>query len=293
MVRGYFSKKRFEQLHRKNGRISTLEMNEANHLKLKQLENALSSLKGAFIAFSGGMDSGFLALAAEKWMPERYRAVTAVSEFISNHELKHAKKAAKHFGIPLELVHLQLLASPEIAGNPVDRCYHCKKMIFSRLQDELPTDWVLLDGTNSDDLTEHRPGMKALTELGVISPLLNAKIGKACIREILKEWNADDIFDRPPQACLATRIPTGTWLSPKLLCRIEKGEEIVRGLGFDLFRLRCHGDAARLEFPPEIVECSIPRLREIAPELHRLGFRHIAVDIEGYGFASKKGTKHD
>ncbi|MBF0500281.1 MAG: ATP-dependent sacrificial sulfur transferase LarE [Candidatus Riflebacteria bacterium] len=245
----------------------------------------MKSATGIAVAYSGGMDSGFLAMASLRFRPDATIALLVSSEFMAPHELDLAEQLARCFNIPLKRIDMSVLNHPAVCENLADRCYHCKLMIFSHLREIAPKGWLLCDGSNIDDTSDFRPGKRALKEVGVISPLIEAGFTKALIREALTSWNAD-AFIRPAQACLATRFPTGTHLTIDMLRRVAAAETLLREAGFSRFRVRCHGNIARIELPPEDFQHALVLIPSRIAMLKAVGFRHVTLDLEGYRMGS-------
>lgn len=259
--------------------------------KLKILKDILSGSDGILVAFSGGVDSSLLLKTALEVLPDKVIAVTAKSEFFPRHELEEARKMASLLGARQIIIELKPLELPEISANPPERCYWCKKLLFSRLR-ELAAELSLttvVDGTNADDSGDYRPGMKACRELGIRSPLLEAGLTKAEIREIsaacqLPTWNM------PTYACLATRIPYGTRLTAANLAMVEAGESFLKELGLKQCRLRYHGTIARVECNQSDFALIIKERNELVNYLKELGFIFVCLDLEGYQSGSMNKT---
>ncbi|MBN2414701.1 ATP-dependent sacrificial sulfur transferase LarE [bacterium] len=254
--------------------------------KLKTLKRRLASHGKAAVAFSGGADSTFLLLTAVEVLgPDNVLPLTAVTPFVPSREIDRAERVSEAAGRKCLLLEMDLLAEPVIAGNPPDRCYHCKKAIFSRISAAARAQGfaAVLEGSNTDDLDDYRPGMRALTELGIESPLKTAGFSKREIRAQLKAAGFPD-WDLPASACLASRIPYNTPITPASLRRIEAAETLLRDKGFTQIRVRDHGSLARIEpLPADLVRFSDPALSAgIARALKELGFTYITVDLEGY-----------
>lgn len=254
----------------------------------KNIERALDALNswfsnqtGVAVAYSGGMDSAFLALSAKRAVGRASRAFLVISEVMSDHEIDAARVAAVRHGLDLVEVPLSVLPLEAFAAHPPDRCYHCKKHVFTTLLGIKPDGWVLADGSNIDDRTDHRPGRRALTELGIASPLDLAGFDKQAIRETLLSWGAADLI-RPPGPCLATRIPFGTPVTREKLRQIQEGEALLREAGFTDCRLRHLGDTARIEVPATDISRTETLLPELLGRLKALGFTHIIIDPAGY-----------
>jgi len=248
---------------------------------LSRLTESLESMGNVVIAYSGGMDSGFLGLAAKKAIPKTFRMFLAASEVMPHSELEKAQKLAERFSLPLKIINLSVFSTTGFSENSKARCYYCKKGIFSQLLKEAPEGWFLCDGSNADDRKDFRPGKKALAELGVRSPLEEAGFNKNMIREVLSAWKAEELI-RPPQACLATRIPVGMQITPTILEQIAKGENCLRKVGLQMFRLRYHKEVARIEVPQSEIFSAMKLIAPVVPELKNLGFKHVSIDIEGY-----------
>ncbi len=245
------------------------------------------------IAFSGGVDSAFLAWFIKERLRRPVTLFFADSALIAQREQDCASKTAAWLGLDLEVIGLDPLSSPEVRSNPVDRCYFCKKEVFKRIlarAGELGCR-TLTDGSHAGD-TGHRPGKKALTELKVLSPLASAGLVKAEIRQLSREAGIPN-WDKPSQSCLATRVPYGTLLSRELLSRIEKAEDYLHGLGCMQIRVRCHGDLARIEAGPADFEVLVsPEKRgDIVSRLGNLGFAYVSIDLAGFRSGSWDNTE--
>lgn len=248
---------------------------------LKCLNTWLEKQAGIAVAYSGGMDSAFLALAARRCPGIASRAYLVVSEVMPAHEIEFARGVAVKYRLDLVEVPLEVLHLEAFSKHPPERCYFCKKHIFSTLLGLKPAAWVLADGSNIDDRSDHRPGRRALAELGVASPLEIAGFDKQAIRDTLVFWGAADLV-RPPGPCLATRIPFGTGVTMELLRQIQDGESILRGAGFPDSRLRHHGSSASIEVPAADVARAEAALPDLIEKLKALGFATVVIDPAGY-----------
>ncbi|HXV36568.1 MAG TPA: ATP-dependent sacrificial sulfur transferase LarE [Myxococcota bacterium] len=247
-----------------------------------------ASLRGAgrvLVAFSGGVDSSYLAFAAHRVLGDAALAVTAESPSYPASHRAMAERVSAEFGIPHRFVRTQEIANPRYRANGPDRCYHCKTELFEvlgALRDELGFDAVAY-GVNVDDTGDFRPGHRAADEHGVLSPFLDARLTKREIRALSREAGLPTA-DLPASACLSSRLPYGTEVTPARLRQIERGEDALRALGFRQVRLRHHGDVARIEIAPD----ELPRAlcaetaRAIVAAIKPLGFRWISLDLEGY-----------
>lgn len=247
---------------------------------LKDLEAFFSSLPKIAIAYSGGMDSSLLALVASKTAPDKYLALLACSEFMSESEMNIARATAEKFHFNLKEVKISALENPLVIENSQQRCYHCKKAIFQKLIQEAG-EATLCEGSVTDDDNDYRPGKKALKELGVKSPLKDCGFSKQMVGEVLENFGAK-VLIRPAQSCLATRIVTNNEISQEKLTQIEDGEKLLLAAGLQYFRLRHHEEIARIEVDPSKLHHAIDVIASISDDLKNLGFKHITLDVDGY-----------
>lgn len=251
-------------------------------LALGRLQTILAAPPGVAVAYSGGMDSGFLALAATRWRgAATVRAFFVASELNPAGETDRAVALAREHGIPCEVLPVEVLSLSVFREHPPDRCYHCKHAIFTRILERVPPGWRLVEGSNLDDRGDFRPGKGALAELQVGSPLDEAGFTKAMIRDALREWGAAG-FIRPAMPCLATRIPFGTPVTLENLRQVAAGEAVLAAAGLAGARLRHHGEIARVEVPAADLARALPLVQASAEALRRLGFRFVTLDVEGY-----------
>ena len=253
--------------------------------RLEQLRKILRELESMLVAFSGGVDSSFLLYLAHEVLGDRAQAITFVSPFLSRQELDRAARFCKERGIQHILVEIDPLAIEEIRANNPDRCYHCKKQVFSRGLAEAKKMSIplLVEGTQLSDASDHRPGHRALAELGIRSPLSEASLSKKEVR-ILSEELGLSSWNLPPMACLASRIPYGTPLDLESLARVEAAERFLFEEGFLLVRVRDHHGTARIELSPEeIARLSDMVLRDrLVARFKSLGYAAVTLDLEGY-----------
>jgi uncharacterized protein len=251
--------------------------------KRDKLNSILKELKSFVVAFSGGVDSSFLLYTANNLKKHDIIGVTIRTPYIPNVEIEEAVEFAKRYGIKHQIVDLSFPVS--IINNPVDRCYICKKTLFSELLSFAANNGYryVVEGTNADDPNDFRPGLKALRELDIKSPLLDAGLSKKEIREMLQHEGLT-IWDKPAMACLLTRIPYNTHVSEGMLKMVEKAEYFLMEKGCLGARVRVHGDLARIECLPGYFEKFLinPDKEHIIKYLKKIGFRYVSLDLEGY-----------
>ncbi|BCZ44785.1 adenine nucleotide alpha hydrolase [Clostridium gelidum] len=262
-----------------------------NNDKYKELITYLKSLGKVVLAFSGGVDSTFLLKAAKEALGDDLKAVTIMSPYIPKWEIAEAKELVKELGVNHEIIEAPIIES--IKYNPEDRCYLCKTAVFSMIisvAKEQGYNYVI-DGTNFDDISDYRPGLRALKELEVKSPLLECKLTKEEIRGFSKELGLKT-WDKPSYACLLTRIPYGGELKVEAFEKIENAERFMMSIGFRAVRVRCHGDLARIEvnrndrnklFDEEFLDT-------IASKIKECGFKYVTLDLQGYRVGSFNET---
>jgi pyridinium-3,5-biscarboxylic acid mononucleotide sulfurtransferase len=258
----------------------------AKHEKLRRI---LAAYDSALVCFSGGVDSTFLLRIAHDVLGERCMALTAVSITMAQSEQKAALDLAATMGVRHEVVDSRELERPGFAENPVNRCYHCKAELLELARpaaDRLGLREVLL-GTNIDDLGDHRPGLQAANERGARHPMVEAGLGKADIRTLSKELGLPT-WDKPQLACLSSRFPYGTEITPERLRQVDEFEDGLRALGFGQLRVRYHGEIARLEIDAAVMSRALePGVREAIVALgRRLGFSFVALDLAGFASGS-------
>lgn len=242
--------------------------------------------KDVMVAFSGGADSALLLKAAVEAAKESGKKVYAVTVQTKLHpaaDLPAAKKAAAEIGAIHKVLYVDEFSDEKIRYNPKDRCYLCKKNIFEtikKLAEELQVE-TILEGTNEDDLHVYRPGIKALKELQIISPLAESHMTKKMVRELAAEYGIE-AADRPASPCLATRLPYGTLLDEELLKRIDEGENFLRTYPLYNVRLRVHGNIVRIEADKKDFQVLMLHADEIIHKLKELGFHYITLDLEGF-----------
>lgn len=259
--------------------------------KHERLTTHLKSLKSCMIAFSGGLDSTFLLLAAYDALKDGVMAATLATPYMPAWEIREATDIAAKMGIRHKLITLPMI--DEIRFNPDDRCYRCKRHLFGVLKEEALKEGIhhVLDGTNADDLKDYRPGMKALKELGIVSPLLLQKFTKEDIREMSRQTGVPN-WQKPPYACLLSRIPYGREITLPELERIEKSERYLMDMGFAFVRVRSDGALARIEFRREDRNRLFSEniLDDVSRTIKGFGYDFVAMELEGYQTGSMNRT---
>ncbi len=251
--------------------------------KLEDLKQILKKMENVAIAFSGGVDSTFLVKVAKEVLRDKVLAITATSSIHPEFEKKDAKIFAEQNNIRHIFLKSEELKNENFRANPPNRCYLCKKELFSAIKNITNKENIkyILDATNSDDLSEYRPGIKALEELGIISPLKDVKLTKEEIRALSKEMNLKS-WNKPAFACLVSRIPYGIEITEKRLKMIERAEEYIMNLGISQIRVRYHDNIARIEINKNDIPLLLKHSDEINAKLKKLGFTYITLDLEGY-----------
>ena len=252
-------------------------------IKMENLKDKLRRMGRVVIAFSGGVDSTFLVKVAYEVLGKNVIAVTAASSTYPKTELEEAKRLARLIGVRHIIVNSEETEVENFKRNPPNRCYYCKKELFSRLKEIAKKEKInyVLDGTNYDDLTDFRPGMKALRELNIISPLKDVKLTKEDIRNLSKLMNLDT-WDKPACACLASRFPYGIRITKERLDRVEKAENVIRNLGIRQLRVRYHNEIARIEVNKKDMQLLLEHSDSIVKKFKELGFIYVTLDMEGY-----------
>jgi uncharacterized protein len=257
--------------------------------KSLRLQEILAGYESVLVAFSGGVDSAYLAIAAQQALGARALAVTADSPSYPENHRQLALSIAGSFGFPHEVIRTGELERPEYRANPANRCYYCKDELYSHLK-SLALERglsVVIDGNNADDRGDYRPGRQAAREHGVRSPLDEADLTKDDIRTLAREAGLES-WNEPASACLSSRVPYGTEVSNEVLRQIEQAESVLRDLGFRVFRVRHHDTVARLEIArSEMARALDPDVSaQLTAALKKLGYQYVSLDLQGYRLGS-------
>ena len=260
--------------------------------KYKNLQSRLQSLEGIAVAYSGGADSTFLLHVASNILADRVLAVTVVSPTFPSGEREAALEFTRRQGIEHHIIELDQFAVEGFADNRADRCYLCKRAYYPQML-SLAGEYGIItvaDGSNADDEKDFRPGMRAVREWGVISPLQEAGLTKTEIRQLSRAMGLPS-WDKRNESCLATRIPYGEKITPDKLKRVDGAEQYLRGLGFRQVRVRCHGETARIEVDAkERIRFDEQLMDEVHDFLRSLGFAYVTLDLRGYRTGSLNET---
>jgi len=253
--------------------------------KYENLKRILERMENVLVAFSGGVDSTFLLKVARDSLGDDVLAVIASSEIFKEEEKQEALKLAQELNVRHRIIRTRELENPNFVKNSPQRCYYCKKGLFSRLKEIATAEGIsnILDGANFEDTADFRPGARAARELGVYSPLRDVKLSKKEIRTLSKDLNLPT-WDKPSSTCLSTRFPYNMEINEKRLKQVTRAEEYLKTLGFSQIRVRHHGKIARIEFSTEEISTAVnPSVREeIASNLKKIGYTYITLDLSGY-----------
>jgi len=251
--------------------------------QLAALRSYMRRLDSALVAYSGGVDSALVVAVAHQELGARMLACIADSPSLPRRELRRAVQLAEDIGVAIRIVRTNELGDASYAANSGDRCYHCKRELYGRLQSiAVAEGWsAVLDGANASDLDDYRSGQLAAAERGVGSPLAELGLGKPEVRELARRLGLP-VWDKPAMACLASRVPPDSPITLPLLHQIEAAEDVLERLGFRQFRVRHHGDVARVELPVDDLPQALLRREAIVAGLQAAGYRFVTLDLAGY-----------
>jgi len=260
--------------------------------KEQNLRRMMREMKRVLVAYSGGVDSAYLALIATQELGENAVCITGISPSVSQMQREEAAKIAESFDFNFQTIETEELENPAYQANPTNRCFHCKTELYGKLSALAKNREIkfVLDGTNTDDLGDYRPGKIAAQDKGVRSPLIEVGLSKNEIRKLSKSQNLPS-WDKPASPCLSSRIAYGVPVTIERLSKVERGEEILRGLGFREFRVRVHEEIVRLEIAPNEMQLalSLQMTEKLADKFRSLGFKYVTLDLHGY----RSGSMND
>lgn len=266
-------------------KINPIETTLTAEEKESNLRRLMREMKKVLVAYSGGVDSAYLALIATQELNENAVCLTGISASVSRKQQIEAKQIAEDFKLNFQTIDTDELANPLYQANPNNRCYHCKTELYDKLNLIAERNEIefILDGANTDDVGDYRPGRQAAAEKSVRSPLIEVGLSKAEIRA-LSEKQKLPTWNQPSSPCLSSRIAYGVPVTIERLSKVERGEEFVRALGFREFRVRVHDELARLEIAPEEMERALnsETVALIAEKFRKLGFKYVTLDLHGY-----------
>lgn len=266
-------------------------MTDLYNKKVEDLRRRFRELESAVVAFSGGVDSSVLVVIGHEELGSKMIAVTAVSASLPERDRKLAKSFCEERGIAHSFTESREFDDQEFLGNPDNRCYFCKKYLYSGLTqfaDKIGAKFIV-EGTNASDLTGHRPGYRASCENDrVVTPLIDVQFTKEEVRRLASDLHLSTA-EKPASACLSSRVPTGVTLDSELLRRIDSAEELIRGLGVSQVRVRHNGDVARIEVAQSDLLLCVKLREEICENIKKLGWKFVTLDLDGYRTGGAKG----
>lgn len=261
------------------------ELFESVDKKIEAIVEEIASFPSLVVAFSGGVDSSLVAALGVRALGERARAVTAVSETLAGRELEEAKEVAKEIGIAHELIEFSELDDERFRENTSARCFFCQSMRFDEIQKIAAQvgEGIVASGTNASDLGDHRPGLRAMKERQIYQPLLKHGVNKQEVRQMARRLGLS-VWNKPAMACLSSRIPYGLEVTNERLRRVERAEDGLFELGFEQFRVRAHGELARIEIHNDELGRALDKamLRELGRRIKAAGFERVTLDLLGF-----------
>ena len=266
-------------------------MNPKAQAKHDALRSFIGGFESALVAYSGGVDSSLVAFVAAQTLGAKALAVTSGSASLKRSDLALSAELAERWGMAHRVIVTDELDNPDYRANPVNRCFHCKTSLYERLDDIARAEGfaVVFNGTNMDDLGDHRPGLVAATEHGVRAPLAETGFTKADVRALAAALGLDNAA-KPQSACLSSRVPYGTAIDAGLLNQIERAESALLALGFSQFRVRHHGEVARLEIMPDEFEAALAKRDALIERVKACGYKFVALDLAGFKSGSLNPT---
>ena len=258
-------------------------MNQNLLHKYTALQDRLGSLDSVIVAFSGGVDSSLVAYVAAEVLGEACLAVTSGSASLKRRDLDLARTLATEWGMRHRVIVTDELTKADYRANPTDRCFHCKTSLYAALGDIAAREGIanVVNGTNTDDLGDHRPGLVAARDFGVRSPLVDAGFAKADVRALAAELGLDNAH-KPQSACLSSRFPYGSHIDAARLAQVERAEEALAELGFRQYRVRHHEEVARLEIAADELPRALGLRERLAESVRACGYRFVALDLAGF-----------
>ena len=252
-------------------------------IKYTELRRVIAAYESVIVAFSGGIDSSLVAFVAGQVLGEQALAVTSGSASLKRTDLELSKKLSEDWGIRHQIIVTDELSKADYRANPTNRCFHCKTSLYTELAQIAQAQGFahILNGTNLDDLGDHRPGLVAADNHAVKSPLVEAGFHKADIRALASHLGLENA-DKPQAACLSSRFPYGTAINQDLLARVEAAENVLANAGFSQFRVRHHGDVARLEILPAEFGRALTMTETLQRDIQAVGYRFVALDLGGF-----------